>query len=184
MKNYFIFTALLLSAQSSLATQCISGGQKFEIHKCNNDMLCISSDRTEEIPNEGSIEENNINCVDVNFDGELDILAEHQPTGQVKMSSVFIFDKIDGTYKKNQPLSDIPCIKIDADKKLISGECFSSSACDRWSEQYKISGNSLELVSTKGTYCDPATGDAYSYFEAYSNGKIVEKTVKPLTEGK
>jgi len=184
VKNYFIFTVLLFSAQSALATQCISGGQQVEVHKCNNDILCISRDRTEEVPDEGSTEEDKVSCVDVNFDGELDILVEHRPTGQVKMSSVFIFDKSDGIYKKNQPLSDIPCIKIDADKKLISGECFSSSACDRWSEQYKISDNSLELISTKGTYCDPATGDAYSYFESYDKGKIVQKIVEPLTEGK
>lgn len=100
MKKYLIFTVLLFSAQSALATQCISGGQQVEVHKCNNEKLCISRDRTEEVPDEGSAEEYNISCVDVNFDGELDILVEHGPTGQVKMSSVFIFDKSDGTYKK------------------------------------------------------------------------------------
>jgi len=184
VKNYLIFTVLIFSTQSSLAIQCISDGQQFEVHKCNNGMLCISSARAEEVLSEGYFEESSISCVDVNFDEEPDILVEHQRTGRVRASSVFIFDRSDKTYKKNQALSDIPCLKIDTDKKLISGECFSSSACDRWSEQYKISNNSLELISIKGTYCDPATGDGYSYFESYDNGQVVERIVEPLTEGK
>lgn len=56
-------------------------------------MLCISSEHTEEILNESYSEEDKINCVDVNFDEEPDILIEHQPTGQIRMSSAFIFDK-------------------------------------------------------------------------------------------
>lgn len=184
MKKYFIITVLSFSAQSALATQCISDGQQVEVHKLNNEILYISRNRTEKVPNEVFAEEDNTSCVDVNFDGDNDILVEHRPAGQVRISSVFLFDKTNKTYKKNQLLSDIPCLKIDSEKSLISGECFSSSVCDRWSEQYKINDNSLELISTKGTYCDPATGEAYSYFESYKNGHIVHKTVKPLTEEK
>lgn len=100
MKKYFIITALLFSVQSALATQCISGGQQVEVHKLNNEILYISRDRTEKVPDEGFAEEDNISCADVNFDGETDILVEHRPTGQVKMSSVFIYEKADGLYKK------------------------------------------------------------------------------------
>jgi hypothetical protein len=174
----------MITAQTSLATQCNSGGQQFEVHQCRGGMLCISSGQSEEVLDEEYTEEDKISCVDINFDGEPDILVEHPPTGQIRLSSVFIFDRKEKTYRKNQALSNTPCLKIDTDKKSVSGECFSSSACDRWSEQYKISGNSLELVSTKGTYCDPATGEAYSYFEIYEDGQMVEKTVEPLTEGK
>lgn len=184
MKKYLTFITLLFSTQISHATQCVSGGEQFEVLKCKNGMLCISSDLTKEVLSEGYAEEDKIKCTDVNFDGEPDVLVEHRPAGQVRMSSVFLFDKANKNYKKNQPLSDIPCLKIDSEKSLISGECFSSSVCDRWSEQYKINDNSLELISTKGTYCDPATGEAYSYFESYKNGHIVHKTVKPLTEEK
>lgn len=183
MKNYIFFTTLMLATQLSLATQCNPGGQQLEVQECKNSMLCASTGQIKEVIDDEYIEGDTISCIDVNFDGEPDVVVEHQPAGQIRQSSVFIFDKTDRIYKKNQVLSDIPCLKVDVDKKLISGECFSSSVCDRWTEQYRVRGNSLELVSTKGTYCDPATGEAYSYFETYENGQIIEKIVEPLIEG-
>ncbi|MOA36866.1 hypothetical protein D3C78_1584130 [compost metagenome] len=125
-----------------------------------------------------------INCVDVNFDGEPDVLVEHPPSGQVKMSSVFIFHKKDNAFRKNEEISNLPCLEIDPKKKQIAGTCFSSSVCDHWSEQYRYIDNSLELTSMKGTYCDPTTGDAYSYLEIYENGQVIEKTVNKLPEEK
>jgi hypothetical protein len=179
MKKYtYTVMVLMISAQMVVASQYEPENQLGALETSGTS--CISSGSAKEILDDTRYKGEKVSCIDINFDGKLDILIEHPPTGQIKLSSVFIFDQNEKKFKKNEYLSEIPCLKIDSDKKTITGECFSSSMCDRWSEQYKITNNSLSLVVSKGTYCDPATGDAYSYIEKYENGKLIEKTVEPL----
>ena len=80
-------------------------------------------------------DDDKIACVDVNFDGYQDIIITHPPSGQIQLSSVFIYDNRNAQFRKNEELSKIQCIKIDKTNKLISGTCFSSSNCDKWIEK-------------------------------------------------
>lgn len=181
--NLFLL-GLMLVSQSATSIQCISGGQDLDVSECRSGVLCVLGDSGESILEEGLDNIEGIHCLDVNFDDEPDVVVSHPPSGQVKMSSVYIFDKTDGAYKKSEEISSLPCLEINSKKKRIAGACFSSSVCDHWSEQYRFTEGALELVSMKGTYCDPTTGDAYSYFEKYEAGKVVEKVVNKLTEDK
>lgn len=124
-----------------------------------------------------------IEFTDINFDGQPDIIIRHPPSGQTQMSSVFIFDEKSKSFIKNEEISNIPCLTIDEKNKRVSGACFSSSNCDTWSEEYKFSKEGkLEITAMKGTYCAPSTGDAYSYFETYNDGKISERKVAPIVK--
>ncbi len=184
MKNYLFLLALTISSQNALALQCLSGNKNFEIHQCKAETLCVSDGQKEYTLNYGDLSTESVQCIDINFDGYLDILVSHAPSGHMKMSSAFVFNNTDNIYEKNEEISSLPCLEVNSEKKYVSGTCFSSSSCDRWSEQYSFRGDKLEIISIEGTYCDPSTGTAYSYFESYSNGRIVEKKVKHLVEQK
>ncbi|MCP1603816.1 XAC2610-related protein [Pseudomonas citronellolis] len=124
-----------------------------------------------------------IECTDINFDGQPEIIIRHPPSGQTQMSSVFIFNEKSKSFIKNEEISNIPCLEIDEKNKRISGTCFSSSNCDTWSEEYKFNKEEkLEITAMKGTYCDPSTGDTYSYFEKYNDGKISKRKVAPIVK--
>lgn len=184
MRIYFFPLLFIAYTQTSLAVECNVEGGQLQIHKCTKDALCISHDQTTQKLEEENIEDSMITCRDVNFDGATDILVEHPPAGQIQMTSIFLFQKENKSYEKNEELSNLPCLEINPKEKTVSGVCFSSSACDRWSETYIFDGNSLKIISTKGTYCDPSTGIAYRYFENYKDGKVIDKQVERLSEGK
>lgn len=184
MKNYLFLLVLTVFSQNTLALQCLSGNKSFEIHQCKAEALCVSDDQKEYTLDYGDLSAESVKCIDINFDGYHDILVNHPPSGHMKMSSVFVFNSTDNIYEKNEELSRLPCLEVNSEKKHVSGTCFSSSSCDRWSEQYSFRDGKLEITSIEGTYCDPATGTAYSYFESYSNGRVIEKKVEELVEQK
>lgn len=176
---YFIALAF---PQVLLASQCTSGGEEFKIYDCDK-KLCISNGNKTETLLENFSGNEKAECTDINFDGQPDIIIRHPPSGQTQMSSVFIFNEKSKSFIKNEEISNIPCLAIDEKNKRLSGTCFSSSNCDTWSEEYKFNTEGkLEITAMKGTYCDPSTGDAYSYFEKYNDGKISERKVAPIVK--
>ncbi|WP_324709398.1 XAC2610-related protein [Pseudomonas citronellolis] len=54
-----------------------------------------------------------IECTDINFDGQPDIIIRHPPSGQTQMSSAFIFNEKSKSFIKNEEISNIPCLEID-----------------------------------------------------------------------
>lgn len=184
MKKYIFPLALSIFSQNALALQCFSGDIKHEISQCKESSICVESSNIDYTLAQDASNIESIECIDVNFDGQNDILVNHLPSGQVKMSSAFIYKKSENLYIKNEEISSLPCLKINSKTKQISGTCFSSSLCDHWSEQYIIKNSKLDLYSIKGTYCDPATGAAYGYYESYMDGKIINKKVEKISDSK
>lgn len=180
MRFFLFFSVLLLCLSNAHALQCSSSGKKYEISECKNGLLCIKNNVGNIVLEEESEPVEKAQCVDANFDGELDVVITHPPSGQVQMSSVYIFNASASKYEKNNELSALPCLEIDSQKKTISGTCFSSSVCEHWTERYTYQDSGLELSSMEGTYCDPATGDAYNYSETYKNGKTIRRIVKKI----
>lgn len=182
MKNACILLCSFFVLSDAVAAECISGGKIFEVSECRETVLCAKSNTNEIVLEENIENVDKIQCLDANFDGDSDILVSHSPSGQIKMTSVYLFDSGTNNYEKNDRISELPCLEIDPNTKTISGTCFSSSMCDRWSERYKYKGLDLELISIQGTYCEPATGNAYSYLEIYDNGRITQKIVKEIID--
>jgi hypothetical protein len=179
MKHLPIIAIAITLPQTTLALECMEKQKTYQVLKCEDQKLCIINNGKKSIVDQKISDEDNIACIDVNFDGYQDIIVTHPPSGQIQLSSVFIYDNRNEQFKKNEELSKLPCLKIDKSKKLISGTCFSSSNCDKWIEQYRFKPNGrLQITKTKGTYCDPTTGNAFSYTEIYENRKIFKKQVK------
>jgi len=180
MKKYIFTFFCFFYFKDAYALQCISGGKSYEVSKCKDTLVCVKNSISNTVLEKNVAPGDEIKCMDVNFDGEDDILIAHPPSGQVQMSSVYVFNTASATYEENTEISALPCLEVDAEKKTISGTCFSSSVCEHWTERYKYGKAGLELSAMEGTYCDPATGTAYSYLETYKNGKISERIVKEL----
>lgn len=181
----FIATILstLLISQAALALECTAKNKKYQVTECKINKLCATDgNRKIELSQDISAGDKT-ECKDVNFDGYQDIIVSHPPSGQVQFSSVFLYDKSKDEYVKNDKISNLPCLQVDKSRRIVSGTCFSSSNCDKWIEQYKYQSNGeLQLSLIKGIYCEPSTGNAFSYIETYKNGRIFKKKVKRLND--
>lgn len=93
---------------------------------------------------------------------------------------VYLYRQYEGIYVYSKGLSDVPCLRIDGRKKELVGACFHESACENWTERYKVSNlGKLSIVERAGTYCDPA-GQTYMYVDKFKSGKRISSVVKPI----
>ncbi|MFK4136392.1 XAC2610-related protein [Pseudomonas luteola] len=180
--KYLYAIIILLIAQHSHALECKLGNTQLKLEKCKN-QVCIFEGKnihTLDIPS-NSIDQ--IKCRDVNFDGKLDILVEQPPSGRTQETKVYLFNKEKNEYIFNESISKLPCLSINKKEKTVSGSCFTSSACDRWSEKYSVFNYYLKLIEVEGTYCDPASGQTYKYIEKYDRkGHQIYKNVEEINE--
>jgi hypothetical protein len=128
-----------------------------------------------------SIEERNITIADFNFDGAEDISVSGDVGNVERFSSVYLFSKKSGKFELNRQFSAIPCIALDATKKIISGECFHASACENWVEKYSVGKRNQLIINEKnGFFCEPATDKSYKYVESYRKGKLVSNKITEM----
>ncbi|MFV3372213.1 FG-GAP repeat protein [Pseudomonas sp. NY15435] len=183
MKHLIILAITIAPPQTALALECKEKHNSYQVQKCDNQKLCITNNDEKRILNQEVSDDDRISCADVNFDGYQDIIVTHPPSGQTQASSVFVYDKKDHNFRKNEELSKLPCLKIDSIKQRVSGTCFSSSNCDKWIEKYKFRPDGqLQITQIEGTYCDPTNGNTFSYTEIYKNSRIFSKHVKKLSD--
>jgi hypothetical protein len=121
---------------------------------------------------------------DVTFSGKKDLVILNTMGANQKFYDVYLYSRKKDEFIYNKKLSEIPCIAVDAVKKQIVGQCFHISACENWSESYSITPSGhISLVERKGTYCDPSSGQGYSYIDQFQNGKrVFSKTTILPTE--
>lgn len=183
MKRLIIFFITIAPPQIALTLECKEKQNSYQVHKCDNQKLCITNNGKTNILDQGISDNDIISCIDVNFDGYQDIIVTHPPSGQTQASSVFIYDNKNHNFRKSEEISNLPCLKIDPIKQLVSGTCFSSSNCDKWIEKYRFRPDGqLQITQIEGTYCDPTNGNSFSHIETYKNGRIFNKQIKKLSE--
>ncbi|MGU7841915.1 XAC2610-related protein [Burkholderia sp. AW33-5] len=122
---------------------------------------------------------------DLNFDGYIDIKVFRSAGNIEKFYDVYLFDPVTKRYKLSKDFSNVPCVASDPKVRQVIGACFHISACENWIERYSVDRlNRLHLRSKEGTYCDPSTGDSFSYIDLFRNGKrISSKSTRLHNDG-
>ena len=115
---------------------------------------------------------------DFNFDGIEDFSVSGDEGNVAKFSDIYLFSRKSGKFELNMKFSEIPCFSTNSKERTVSGECFHASSCENWVEKNIVrNDNKLELIEKKGVYCDPITGQAYKYTEAYRRGNLVKNSI-------
>ena len=116
---------------------------------------------------------------DFNFDG-IDDIEIIRDRGTEEYFDIYIYDRKSAQFRKNEELSKLPC--PDTEGAFVVAKCFTSSACEHWTEQYKWKGERLSLIKRVGYTCDPATGRSFRYNEEYLDGKQVSQTTEEIVQ--
>lgn len=120
------------------------------------------------------VSKDDISYEDLNFDGYIDIKVFRSAGNVEKFYDVYLFDAVAKRYELSKDFSNVPCVAADPKVRQVIGACFHTSACENWIERYSVDRlNRLHLRSRQGTYCDPSTGDAFSYIDLFRNGKHI-----------
>lgn len=111
---------------------------------------------------------------DYNFAGHPDFSFFGSMGAATMFREVYLFDSEINRYTRSKVLSDLPCIEVDVENKLVIGTCFHHSACENWREAYAISGlDELVLTRKWGTRCGPASEAYYeTYDSTFEDGRI------------
>jgi hypothetical protein len=119
--------------------------------------------------------------IDLTFNGYADLLILRDKGANQEFYDVYLYSKEKDQYIYNKQFSNIPCLTVDLDKKQLVGQCFHESACENWEGRYSVSpkGN-ISLVERKGTYCDPTSGQGYTYIDHFKNGKRTSSRTSPV----
>lgn len=127
------------------------------------------------------VSKDDISFEDLNFDGYMDIKIFRSAGNVEKFYDVYLFNSTTKKYELSKDFSNIPCVAADQKTHQVVGACFHTSACENWIERYSIDRlNRLHLRSKEGTYCDPSTGDAFTYVDLFKNGKRISSKSTPL----
>ncbi|WP_155623897.1 XAC2610-related protein [Burkholderia territorii] len=131
------------------------------------------------------ISKNDISYEDLNFDGYIDIKVFRSAGNVEKFYDVYLFNAVTKRYEFSKDFSNVPCVAADPKVRQVIGACFHTSACENWIERYSVDRlNRLHLRSKQGTYCDPSTGDSFSYIDLFRNGKrISSKSTRLHNDG-
>jgi hypothetical protein len=118
---------------------------------------------------------------DLNFDGYPDIKVFNSAGNVERFYSVYLYDPKSKTYQFDSGFSKIPCVEADRETHEVVGACFHASACENWVERYSVDRrNRLSLLSRKGTYCNPSTGESFSYDDRFKNGRRISSKTTQL----
>lgn len=118
---------------------------------------------------------------DLNFDGRADIKILNSAGNVERFYSVYLYDPRSKTYRLDSGFSKVPCVEADKNTHEVVGACFHASACENWVERYSVDQrNRLTLVSRKGTYCNPSTGESFSYDDRFKNGRRISSRTTQL----
>lgn len=118
---------------------------------------------------------------DLNFDGYADIKVLNSAGNVQTFYSVYLYDPRSNIYRFDSRLSKIPCVEADKNTHEVVGACFHASACENWIERYSVDRrNRLALLSRQGTYCNPSTGESFSYDDRFKNGRRISSKTEQL----
>jgi hypothetical protein len=118
------------------------------------------------------ISTSNVSIEDLNFDGHADIKVFNSAGNVERFYSVYLYDPRSKIYRLDSGFSKVPCVEADKNTHEVVGACFHASACENWVERYSVDRrNRLTLVSRKGRYCNPSTGESFSYDDRFKNGR-------------
>jgi hypothetical protein len=121
--------------------------------------------------------------LDLTFDGYADLLFLRDRGASQEFYDVFLYSKKQDAYIYNKTLSQIPCLAVDIRRKELVGQCFHESACENWEEYYSVSPKGrISLTERKGTYCDPTSGQGYTYSDQFRNGRKISSKILPLSQ--
>ncbi|WP_162903177.1 XAC2610-related protein [Taibaiella koreensis] len=111
---------------------------------------------------------------DINFDGYDDLSFSSSSGNVQRFEAVYLYDPSRKTLAYQQELSEIACLDVDRKRRLITGNCFHSSAAENWTETYRWQKGKLILVEKEGTMPCPADQDCYyTYKQKRIKGKMV-----------
>jgi len=128
-----------------------------------------------------SILASDVSFEDLNFDGYADIKIFSSAGNVERFYSVYLYDPRSKTYRLDSGFSKVPCVGADKNTHEVVGACFHASACENWVERYSVDQrNRLTLVSRKGTYCNPSTGESFSYDDVFKNGRRISSRTTQL----
>lgn len=87
---------------------------------------------------------------DPNCDGYLDFSVVSL-MGNVQINrQVFLFDPPSHRFVEHEGLGQVACLRVDAARRQLHGECFHSSAANHWVERYTMADTTLRLLSRRG----------------------------------
>lgn len=118
---------------------------------------------------------------DLNFDRHADIKVLNLAGNVQRFYSVYLYDPRSNIYRFDSGFSKVPCVGTEKDTHEVVGACFHASACENWVERYSVDRrNRLTLLSRKGTYCNPSTGESFSYDDRFENGRRISSKTTQL----
>jgi hypothetical protein len=121
-----------------------------------------------------AISDSNIKFIDLPFKGQKDLMVLRDRGVSQEFYDVYLYSVRSDRFVYNKSLSAIPCLGVDVKTKKLVGQCFHASACKNWEEYYSVAPDGqTSLFQRRGTYCDPATGQAYEYIDMFRKGRRV-----------
>ncbi|REE19208.1 hypothetical protein B0G71_2282 [Paraburkholderia sp. BL27I4N3] len=152
-----------------------------EITLSGRELRVITAETKQTIWLNHDVNKKDISWEDLNFDGHPDLKILSSRGASQEFYDVYLFNFSVKKYVYSKRLSALPCIQADLKRHQIVGTCFHENACENWSERYSINkSGKLNLLERVGTYCDTATGEAFSYVDRFSNGKRISSKVAPM----
>lgn len=110
---------------------------------------------------------------DIDFDGYDDISFPSYSGNVQRFHNVYLYTPASNTFVENEELENIACLDIDEEHKLISGNCFHSSAAENWTEKYRWNKHKLMLVEKEGTMpCPESQNCYYTYRQKRIKGRM------------
>ncbi|WP_201698875.1 XAC2610-related protein [Paraburkholderia hiiakae] len=174
--KYVVAMLFLLSSavaySKDLSSVVISNGRAYVTTPMGKKQAILASGATSQF---------DAKFIDLTFNGYADLLILRDRGANQEFYNVYLYSKEKDAYIYDKQLSDVPCLKVDNKKKELVGQCFHESACENWEEYYSVSPEGrISLVERKGTYCDPISGQGYSYSDRFRNRKKISSKVVPV----
>lgn len=173
------YTFAILFLLSSFA----AGAENFPSVTISDDHAYVTtpSGKKQVISTKNGVMESDARFIDLTFNGYADLVILRDSGANQKFYDVYLYSKERDKYIYNKRLSDIPCLSVDQKNKELVGQCFHESSCENWEEHYSVSQKGIiSLVERKGTYCDPTSGQGYTYIDRFRNGKRISSKTSPV----
>jgi len=160
-----LFTALVTGDKELLVTRNADGTVLLKESLMDTDAYQYIDDTTYGQP---------YRIADFNFDGYDDIAYPLSSGNVQRFEQVYLYDPAKKALVAHAALSEIACLDTDPARKMLSGNCFHSSAAENWTEAYQWQGKKLVLMEREGTMPGPGAADYYyQYRQKRVKGKMV-----------
>jgi hypothetical protein len=178
-----LFFIIFFSELSAIPLSVIPAGVKPIVTSVSDETILVITPlgQSQALHVSHPVSKYDISFEDLNFDGYQDIKVFRSAGNVEKFYDVYLFNPTTKKYVLSKDFSNVPCVEADQKTRQVLGVCFHASACENWIERYSVDRlNRLHLRSKEGTYCDPSTGNAFSYVDLFKNGKRISSKSTPL----